>query len=163
MSPEGWHPKGWKKIYPSVSKKHKERMFSLCEVVKTWSSCPTGRQHACVLTLEGKFVLATGYNGLVPGKTCKILATCDGLYRHDMYKHCKAVHAEVNALANLLQPVPERCIAFVSKKPCALCMQSLKDAGIFEVYWREYSKNLIGFIIDQGNKELKHYDPKKGR
>ena len=163
MSPEGWHPKGWKKIGPSVPKKHRARMFSLCEVIKTWSACPKGRQHACVLTEKGKYIVSTGYNGVPAGKLCKILTTCDGMYREDMYKSCKAIHAEINALNNLVYGVPEKCIAFVSKRPCAACMKALKDAGVHEVYWLEYAKNIPGHIIDQGSKELAHYDPKTGR
>lgn len=160
---EGWHPKGWRRVYTSVTKKHQVRMFSLCETIKKWSICPSGRQHACVLTLEGKFVLATGYNGVPPGMKCNIQKRCDGMYREDMYKICKATHAEVNALKNMLCVMPKRCIAFVSKKPCISCMQFLKDAGVHEVYWRELSKHGTGVVIDKGNKELKHYDPKTGR
>lgn len=161
--PEGWHPKGWKKIFPSVGKKHLNRMFTICETVKTWSSCPPGRQHACILAVEGKWIVSTGYNGMPPKKVCKIVKTCDGLYREDMYKQCIAIHAEVNAVKNLLQGMPKKCIAFVSKKPCIICMGFLKEKGVHEVYWREYSKTMPGTIIDQGNKELANYDPQTGR
>lgn len=132
-----------------ISEKHQNRMFSVCDVIKKWSPCPEGRQHACVLSIMGKWIVATGFNDVKAGTECFVgnRSKCARLNKTQMYQCCNAIHAESNALRNC--PIPTTGLyAFVSKKPCHKCMLNLKNFGISEVYWREEGHT-------QGMKEFK--------
>lgn len=131
-----------------LSKKHQDRMFGIAHSIKLWSACPNGRQHACVLAWKGKYIRSTGYNGLK--HTCRHLKACPQLSSAIMRTVCGATHAEVNACHNLPQ-LQENVVAFVTKKPCIICMHELKQHGIHEVYWQEWFK---GHIVDKGYKKL---------
>lgn len=113
--------------------KYKDRMFQVAFIVSGWSPEPEGQRHGCVLAVDGKFIVATGFNG--PDRDWKPTskaADCGGTC-------CKPglVHAEVNALLNLhaINVDPERCVAFVTKKPCQPCMDLLKDRGVKGILW----------------------------
>jgi len=109
--------------------KNVERMTDLALVVSSWSSCPAGRQHGCVLAVDGRYVVATGYNGPPRGEDP---CDCRGKPKDWCLKNCRAVHAEVNAVCNAAY-VGARirdCWAFVTKKPCGGCRGALKNAGL---------------------------------
>ncbi len=126
-----------------VTEKHKKRMFALCDLVKTWSECPEGRQHACVLTIDGKWVVSTGFNGVLDGECPE--KDCKTYTKEKMIDVCMALHAESNAVKNC--PIPTKgLIAYVSKQPCADCMELLYEFGIKEVYWQE-EKNIRGEYV----------------
>jgi deoxycytidylate deaminase len=131
-----------------VSKKHQIRMFDLAHRIKRWSDCPNGRQHACVLALDGKYIRSTGYNGLKA--QCPHETQCATYTRGHMRKVCCAQHAEVNAIDNLFQIDPKNLVAFVTKEPCIICTERLCEAGITTMYWQE-RKN--GRVVE-GNIEL---------
>lgn len=122
-----------------IRQKYKDRMLQVAFVVSGWSPEPEGKRHGCVLALEGKYIVATGFNGpdrswggyRKAGKDPDCGGTC-----------CRAedvpvVHAEVNALINLkmTDQDSQRCMAYVTKKPCDPCMQALKNAGVLAVFW----------------------------
>lgn len=119
--------------------KHIERMFQVANVVRFWSTCPSGRQHACVLARDGKYIISTGFNGLK--KDCEHLERCCTWNKSEMLLQCKADHAEYNALFNnRYQSYPTDTVyAFVTKQPCKECFTILKQKGIKRVYW----KNII--------------------
>lgn len=111
--------------------KYKDRMLQVAFVASGWSPEPEGQRHGCVLAVDGKYIVATGFNGpdrYWAGHDCG--GTC-----------CRApvVHAEVNALINLRElaqgQLSGRCIAYVTKKPCHECMVALNGAGIEAVFW----------------------------
>lgn len=123
-----------------IRAKYRDRMLQLAFVVSGWSPCPEGQRHGCVLAFNGKYIVATGFNG--PDRDWKPTkgqqkCACDD---------CKApvVHAEVNALLNLRTVLgPHRygaldgdgLVAYVTKKPCGPCMKALKDAGAQAIMW----------------------------
>src|SRR5947207_1791980 len=76
-----------------IRQKYKDRMLQLAFVVSGWSPEREGQRHGCVLAIDGKYIVSTGFNGADRywsddgcGGTC-----C----------HAPVVHAEVNALLNL--------------------------------------------------------------
>lgn len=117
---------------PHLRAKYKDRMLQLAFVVSGWSPEPEGQRHGCVLALDGKYIVSTGFNGP------------DREWKHTHKKDCggtcckpPVIHAEVNALLNLKMVGVEsdRCVAYVTKKPCDPCMQALKNAGVQAIFW----------------------------
>lgn len=91
------------------------------------------RKHVgCVLVVE-KRIVATGYNGSVPGAE-----HCDDV-GHDMVDgHCvRTVHAEVNAVAQAARSgTPTRnADAYVNTFPCWACFKVLAGAGVRTIYY----------------------------
>lgn len=131
----------------NITSKHLDRMYSLLEIIQKWSDCPEGRQHACILAIKGKYIVATGYNGSF--KACGINTVCNTLSREAMRKACGAVHAEVNACLNLFMDIRHRqdVVAFVTKRPCVACAAKLAEHGVKYAYWRELC---AGQIVDKG-------------
>jgi len=117
---------------PHVSNKHASRMLALAVEVAVWSSCPEGKQHGCIMAVDGKYVVATGYNGV--SRSAEACGTC--CYDH-FQAGCGAVHAEVNAVINAARVGAQlgRCFAFVTKRPCEPCQRVLDNAGVRGVYY----------------------------
>ena len=128
-------------------------MFDLAHRIKFWSDCPQGRQHACIIAREGKYIIGTGYNGMPQHKDCcENAMDCLNYSTEKMRDRCVAVHAEVNALQNTTFPeVSTFLVAYVTKKPCIICKDALRQAGIAIIYWQEWHK---GFIVDEGHDVL---------
>lgn len=112
------------------------RMLNFALVVSFWSSSPAGRRHGCVLCVDGKYIVATGYNGTAAGESpCQ----CAGKPKEFCAENCEAVHAEINALVNAAKvgaPL-ERCVAYITKAPCKPCRAALKNAGVKVIAWNE--------------------------
>src|SRR3990167_888130 len=113
-------------------------MLHVAFIVSGWSPEPEGQRHGCVLAMDGKYIVATGFNG--PDRFWDKAAKLDGSPKKDCGGSCcKApiVHAEVNALLNLkmVGAKPCRCVAYVSKKPGDPYMQALKNAGVSAIFW----------------------------
>ena len=132
-----------------IKPKHVRRMLDVAHVIKRWSACPSGRQHACVLADAGKYIVSTGYNGLTA--PCRHEKVCNTLCKTDMQTKCKATHAEVNAVRNLHRIPLGLIIAFVTKRPCINCEESLRAAGVARVYWEEIDHLRV---VDRGTKLL---------
>ncbi len=52
--------------------KWRARMINLAYSIRDWSYCEVGMRHACILAIEGKYVVSTGFNG--PNKKDGIFA-----------------------------------------------------------------------------------------
>ncbi len=114
-----------------------DRLIELAFQVATWSSRPVGRQHGCVLAVDGRFIVATGYNGTAAGEPS---CACDVQEIDLCPKYCcPVVHGEINAIINAAKvnaPL-ERCVAYLTKAPCLTCRSALKNAGVVAVIWCE--------------------------
>jgi dCMP deaminase len=117
-----------------MDNKYIERMLMVAGVVAGWSTCPPGRQHGCVLAVDGKYIVSTGYNGTSSGMPH---CPCEGKPKPFCEANCEAVHAEVNAVINAARVGAqlERCVAYVTKEPCVGCWHVLHNAGIWEVHY----------------------------
>ena len=133
-----------------VKRKHVDRMLGVAHLVSTWGSCPPGRRHGCVLADTGKYIVSTGYNGRKD--PCPYAVACVGMRKNEMWRVCKARHAEENALENLPRVPFRLLVAFVTKKPCAVCEQKLRDAGVARVYWEE--RTIAGGTLHKGTRLL---------
>lgn len=91
------------------------------------------RKHVgCVLVLERR-IIATGYNGSVPGAE-----HCDDV-GHDMVGgHCvRTTHAEVNAVAQAARfgAATRGADCYVNTFPCWPCFKVLAGAGVLRVFY----------------------------
>lgn len=98
------------------------------------STCPR-RKVGAVLTYRNKIV-ATGYNGSLPGTPHCEDAGC--LLAHDRPKpHCiRTIHAELNAL---LSRTGEADTLYCTDQSCLTCLKAAITLGVMRLYYcREY-------------------------
>lgn len=90
-------------------------------------------KHGCVLvSRKENIILATGYNGLIPGLSPDKV---DIHTRPEKYKWMQ--HSEKNAVLNATQPlkfVDGGVKAYITGLPCTDCIQILSIVGVKEIY-----------------------------
>jgi len=83
--------------------------------------------------VDGRYVISTGYNGPPAGTPH---CDCDGKPKEYCLANCRAIHAEINAIANAAAigiatgPNWRGVVAYVTKEPCRFCWGALTNAGI---------------------------------
>jgi len=118
----------------------------IAKLVSTRSTCnsrPTG-----AVLVKHKQILATGYNGSMPGAPhCIDDILPDGTpYCHrralkvadtDKYNYCRASHAEANAIAQAARygVAIKGAALYVTLQPCFVCLKLLATAQITRVYF----------------------------
>jgi dCMP deaminase len=118
----------------------------IAKLVSTRSTCnsrPTG-----AVLVKDKQILATGYNGSMPGAPhCSDQTMPDGSpYCHrralqiadvDKYNYCRASHAEANAIAQAARygVAIKGATLYVTLEPCFVCIKLLATAQITRVYF----------------------------
>ena len=93
------------------------------------ATCP--RMHCGCVIVRNKNVLATGYNGSLPG-----LPHCDDVGCLVVDNHCiRTNHAEMNAITQAARNGVsiEGATAHVTNMPCTTCAKALIGAGILRV------------------------------
>lgn len=112
----------------------------------TRSTCMS-RQTGAVLVRDNR-MLASGYNGASAGsKHCAQL----GCLRKDIESgaqldRCRAVHAEENCLMSAAKYgiSTDNASLYATNKPCYICLKSLINAGIANVYYlNDYPSDLV--------------------
>ncbi len=97
------------------------------------SSCDRARVGA--LLLKDTRIIATGYNGALPGTP-----HCDDT-GHLMYEgHCiRTIHAEQNCILFCAKQgiSTQGCDLFVTHSPCPICTKEAIQAGINTIYYLE--------------------------
>ena len=93
------------------------------------ATCP--RMHCGCVLVKNKNVIATGYNGSIPGDD-----HCEDVGCLVVDNHClRTNHAEMNAITQAAKwghPV-EGATAYVTNMPCTTCAKALIAAGITRV------------------------------
>lgn len=117
---------------------------SMTEIVSKRSSC-VSRQVGAVI-VKDNVMLSTGYNGSPKGlPNCCDIGVCHrrelGYGSGEGLQHCRAAHAETNAIA--LAAKNGQCIdgatIYINTQPCGECTKLLVNAGIKEVvYTQDY-------------------------
>jgi dCMP deaminase len=118
----------------------------IAKLVSTRSTCnsrPTG-----AVLVKDKQILATGYNGSMPGAPhCIDEVMDDGTpYCHrramkvadvDKYNYCRSAHAEANAIAQAARygVAIKGASLYVTLQPCLVCLKLLATAQIKRVYF----------------------------
>lgn len=106
-----------------------EYFLKLAMLASERATCP--RMHCGCVIVKDRFVLATGYNGSLPGS-----AHCEDEGCLIVNNHCvRTNHAEINAIcqaarhsANLVGAT-----AYVTNMPCTTCAKALIGVGIKRV------------------------------
>ncbi|MFN4131444.1 MAG: deoxycytidylate deaminase [Caldimicrobium sp.] len=136
-----------------------EYFMVIAKLVAVRSGCnsrPTG-----AVIVKDKRILATGYNGPMPGAwhcTDKGPLYCfrrdKGIPDIDKYNYCRASHAEANAIAQAAKfgISLEGASIYCTLAPCYVCLKLIASAGIKEVYY-EYDYESRDFERDNFWKE----------
>jgi dCMP deaminase len=109
-----------------------EYFMDLAELVSTRATCD--RKHVGAIIVKDKRVLASGYNGSIPG-----LPHCDDI-GHDLENdHCVAtVHAEQNAIVSAARfgISIDGSTMYCNTFPCWNCFKLIVSSGIVEVIFK---------------------------
>lgn len=103
------------------------------------------RQAGSLIVVDNRIV-ATGYNGVAPGKDGCLKGACprgllsyDQVAAHSSYEtgpgRCIATHSEVNAIINATIPVVGGTIYMTPGSPCSGCMKVIESARLHRVVW----------------------------
>ncbi len=118
----------------------------IAKIVSTRSTCNSRKVGAVIV--KDNHILATGYNGAVPGAPhCIDEPPIDGkpfCYRRfmnvsdmDKYNFCRASHAEANAIAQASKyGIPLKgATLYTTLAPCYVCLKLVAAAGIKKIYY----------------------------
>ena len=106
-----------------------EYFLKLAMLASERATCP--RMHCGCVLVKDKNVIATGYNGSIPGDD-----HCEDVGCMIVDDHCiRTNHAEINALAQAAKRgnSVEGATAYVTNMPCSTCTKALIAAGIKRV------------------------------
>ncbi len=106
-----------------------EYFLKLAMLASERATCP--RMHCGCVLVKDKNVIATGYNGSIPGDE-----HCDDVGCLMVENHCvRTVHAEMNALIQAARRghAVEGATAYVTNMPCTTCAKALITAGVKRV------------------------------
>ncbi len=106
-----------------------EYFLKLAMLASERATCP--RMHCGCVLVKDKNVIATGYNGSIPGDE-----HCDEIGCLVIDNHCvRTVHAEMNALIQAAKRghAIDGSTAYVTNMPCTTCAKALITAGVNRV------------------------------
>ncbi len=114
-----------KKVRPAWD----EYFLKLAMLASERSTCP--RMHCGCVLVRNRYVIATGYNGSIPGDE-----HCEDVGCLVVNGHCiRTMHAEMNALIQAARAgvSVEGADAYITNLPCTTCAKALICAGIKRV------------------------------
>lgn len=127
--------------------------MDLCDLVATRGTCDR-KQVGSVLTRDNR-ILATGYNGSLPG-----LDHCDKVGHDIVDNHCiRTIHSEANVITECArQGISTRdTVLYCNTRPCFNCMKLLIASGIKEIVYRdEYMSEPKDKVLDMAEKTYWH-------
>ena len=103
-----------------------EYFLKLAMLASERSTCP--RMHCGCVLVKNKNVIATGYNGSIPGDD-----HCEDVGCLLIDNHCvRTVHAEMNALIQAAKRghAVDGAAAYVTNMSCTTCAKALISAGV---------------------------------
>ena len=106
-----------------------EYFLKLAMLASERATCP--RMHCGCVLVKDKNVVATGYNGSIPGDE-----HCEDVGCMVVENHCiRTNHAEMNAITQAAKhgKSVEGAIAYVTNMPCTTCAKALITTGIKRV------------------------------
>lgn len=128
-----------------------EYFLKLAMLASERATCP--RMHCGCVLVKDRFVLATGYNGSLPGHP-----HCDDVGCLIVDNHCvRTNHAEINALVQATTHGVniKGAIAYVTNMPCTTCAKALIAAGIKRVViFSDYHDTLATSFFSDADVEI---------
>ncbi len=129
--------------------------LKLAMLVSERATCP--RMHCGAVLVKNKRILATGYNGSIPGDE-----HCEDVGCMIVDNHCiRTIHAEMNALLQCaIHGVSTKgATAYVTNMPCTNCAKALIGAGIKEVViFSDYHDTKAEEFFRRGNVVLRRIE-----
>lgn len=128
------HRPSWQEYFKSI-------------VLCTAERSPCSRLHVGCLLVKDNRIIATGYNGFLPGAIHRSIVVDD----HEQ----ATVHAEQNCISDCAKRgiCTEGCTAYITHYCCLNCFKLLSASGIKEIYYLEDYKN--NPLIQTLNEDLK--------
>ena len=125
-----------------------EYFLKLAMLASERATCP--RMHCGCVLVKDKNVIATGYNGSIPGDE-----HCEDVGCMIVDNHCiRTNHAEINALAQAAKRgnSVEGATAYVTNMPCSACAKAIIAAGIKRVViFSDYHDTLAHEFFAKGH------------
>ncbi len=106
-----------------------EYFMKLAMLASERATCP--RMHCGCVLVKDREVIATGYNGSIPGD-----AHCEDVGCLVVEDHCvRTNHAEMNAIVQAAKKghIVDGATAYVTNMPCTTCAKALIAAGVKRV------------------------------
>ena len=110
------------------------------------------RRHVGAVIVRDKRILATGYNGSLPGT-----AHCDDIGHLIINGHChRTVHAELNAIAQcaLCGISCQDSNIYINTYPCLNCFKSIIASGIRVIYYKSDYESQDKDVIEELLKDM---------
>jgi dCMP deaminase len=122
------------KIKNVVSKKKLDYYYDRAFSVSKMSPDPSTKVGALLIHGQSGAVIAEGYNGFIRG------APDDNIPKTRPEKYDYMVHAEQNLICNAVKHgiSTNGCILYCTISPCVKCMRMLYQAGITEIYVKDF-------------------------
>ena len=128
-----------------------EYFMKLAMLASERATCP--RMHCGCVLVKNKTVIATGYNGSIPGDD-----HCDQVGCMIGDNHCvRTVHAEMNALIQAARRghAVDGATAYVTNMPCTTCAKAVVTAGIRRVVvFSDYHDTLALQFFTKGDVKI---------
>ena len=132
--------------------------MQIAKVVATRATCD--RKHVGAVITRDRNILATGYNGSLPGQH-----HCDDVGHLMEDGHCvRTNHAEANAICQAAKNGArlEGATIYVTASPCWPCFKLIASAGIKRIVFGElYRDERIAGFADNSKIELLWLKPKE--
>ncbi|MFW5996452.1 MAG: deoxycytidylate deaminase [Verrucomicrobiota bacterium] len=128
-----------------------EYFLKLAMLASERATCP--RMHCGAVLVKDRYVLATGYNGSLPGTP-----HCDEVGCLIVNDHCvRTNHAEINAICQAARHGVHlaEAAAYITNMPCTACAKALIAAGVKRVViFSEYHDTLAERFFAEAGVEL---------
>jgi dCMP deaminase len=118
-----------------------EYFLQIAKAVSLRGDCTRSRVGA-VLVSSNHRIIATGYNGTVPGNPGCLEGACprgkfsyEELPSESDYRNCIATHAERNAILYANPEERSGTTLYVTRRPCVDCKELLLAVGVVRVVW----------------------------
>lgn len=106
--------------------------MKIADLVSSRATCD--RKHVGAVIVKDRRILATGYNGSIPG-----MPHCDDVGHMMDDGHCvRTIHAEVNAVAQAanMGTGVKGATMYCNTLPCWNCFKTIVSSGISEIVWQ---------------------------
>ena len=128
-----------------------EYFLKLAMLVSERATCP--RMHCGCVLVRDKRILATGYNGSIPGD-----GHCEDEGCMIVDNHCvRTIHAEMNAIlqCSIHGVSTQNATAYITNMPCTNCAKALIAAGIKEIIiFSDYHDTKAEEFFAKGNVKI---------
>lgn len=122
-----------------MTEKKLKYYYIRAQAASSASPDPSTQVGALLIHGESGAVIAEGYNGFIRGAQDEIIPTT----RPEKYDYI--IHAEMNLLCNAVRHgiSSDKCVIFSTMSPCIKCVRALYQAGIKEVYVKDFYTDFI--------------------